>query len=175
MTYIIAQILGLIVTLLNIIMYQVKRKWHILGIATISSFVTTANFFFLGGAISAAVISFVGGVQSALATHHAYNAKTATNTEKVIFLLAYLACGIWQFNTYIDLLPAFGSLFFMMAAFQKDAQKIRIYQLFNAILWLTYSLIVGSTAAFAQMFSLVSIIIGLYRFRQKKSDTEVNA
>jgi hypothetical protein len=175
MTYIIAQILGLIVTLLNIVMYQVKRKWHILAIAALGNFVNAANFFFLGGALSAAIISIVGGVQSVLAAHHAYNAKTASNTEKVIFLCAYLACGIWQYNTYIDLLPALGSLFFMIAAFQKEAQKIRIYQLFNSLLWLSYSLILASTAAFAQMFSLVSIIIGLYRFRHKKTDAEVTA
>lgn len=175
MTYIIAQILGFVVTVLNIAGYQFKKKWHILANSALANFVCAANYFLLGGALSATAICIVGGAQSVLSAHHAYKCTLAKIPEKIIFLCAYLACGIWQYNSYIDLLPALGSLFFMVAAFQKDAQKLRIYLLFNAMLWLAYSLIIGSTAVFAYILALVSNVIGLYRFRKKKTSAEVNA
>lgn len=164
---IIAQILGIIVTLLCIFLTQLKRKWQILLVSFIANFLNIVMFFLLNGITSAVMVSVTATLQCAINGYLSYKNKESSVLQKIIFMFLYIISGALQFNVFLDILPIIASLLFMLAVFQKTEQKMRLFYAGNAVLWIVYDAIIGTTAVFAQIFSLISICIALFRYRKR--------
>ena len=162
----IADIFGILVFVLCLIGCQMKKKQHMMLISAAANFISGMSFLFLSQRISSAVmLNFTGTTQCLLSSFHAHRDEEITKKEKIVFLLLYCICGMTVFKEPLDLLPIAGSFIFMISAFQKSEQRIRCYMLANVIIWIIYDIIVGSTAVFSQIFSLISLLIALYRFK----------
>ncbi len=168
MQYIIAQVLGVVVAVICIVSAQMKHKWQMMLFSASANLLNGLSFFFLGGAWTAAVLCWVAVVQTLLFAYKAYVDKPITVFEKLVFLGAFLAIGIINYNTFKDALPCLGGVLFVLGTFCKKEQKIRTVNVFSNSVWIVYDIIVGSTAIIAQVLSLVSNLVALYRYRSKE-------
>ena len=140
-----------------------------LTVSFIANFLNIPMFLILNGLTSAVSISVVACAQCAVNAVLDYRGKQASTMQKIVFTVLYFVSGMMQYKTPLDLLPVTGSMLFMCGGFQKNAQRMRVFGLLNAVVWLVYDCIIGSTAVFAQLFSLASVLIALYRYRNQSA------
>lgn len=167
---VIAQILGYIITFICIFNSQLKKKWQMLVSSLIANFLNIPMFFILNGVTSAVAISVVACAQCGINAVLDYHGKQPSLRQKIIFTILYFVGGMLQYKTALDLFPVAGSMLFMCGGFQKNAQRMRVFGMLNALVWIIYDCIIGTTAVFAQLFSLISVIIALYRYREKHNN-----
>ena len=168
--YILAQVLGIQASIIAIISFNLRKKWQILLLGMFANFLSTIVFLLLKGFGSAVVINIIAVVHCGINTYLSYNGKEASMMQKVVFMLLFLVGGILSYNVPLDILPISASFAFAMSVFQNKEQRLRMFSLVNVALWIVYDAIVGTTAIFGQIFSLVSILIALYRFRRKNDE-----
>ena len=175
MSYYIAQIFGILVTLGVILTLQLKKKKQMLVVSVIVNALSAANILLLDGFNSGVVVCCVAVVQLFFSIWHEVKNTEVTTAEKVVFLILYAAGGLMGYKIPLDLLSTVAAVFYMLAVFQKKEQNIRLMLLVNLSLWTVYHSILGSTAVFAQIAGIISSLIALYRYRKtnKKQGEEV--
>lgn len=171
MEKIFAQVLGVLVAVICIVSAQFKHKWQMLLGSMLANLLNGLSFFFLGGALSAAILCWIAVFQTILFSYKAYHDKPITVFEKIIFLVAFAAVGIFNTKTFIDVLPAIGGILFVLGTFCKKEQHMRMVNVASNCVWISYEIIVVSTAIIAQVLSLSSNLIALYRYRKKPQKT----
>ncbi|MBR4859593.1 MAG: YgjV family protein [Clostridia bacterium] len=168
MKYYAAQFLGILVTLAVILTLQMKKKKQMLFVSVLSNVFSAANILLLDGFNSGVVVCLVAVCQLFVSLWHEYKGTQSGTAEKVIFLILYAAGGLLGYKIPLDLLSTLAAVFYMLAVFQKKEQNIRLMLLANLSLWTIYHSVLGSTAVFAQIAGIISSLIALYRFRNKK-------
>ena len=163
-----AQIIGVLASVIAIISYQFKRKWQIMGLCSAANFLSGVNFLLLGNAGVMMANSFVASVQCVINSVRAkLGMKDAGVIEKIVVFLIFLAIGILQYKTPLDLMPLAAAMLFVLSTFQKSEQGIRIVIFFNTAILLVYSVIVGSSVVIGHIFSIVSIVSSYIREKGK--------
>ena len=172
--YWIAQTFGILATLCCFIMPLFKKKWQMLLINAGGNLFFILNLLLLGAAdgnlfanATALIVNAVSLVQVFLSYWHVKKEKPVTIAENIIFLVLYVGLGFVGFNRALDLLPIVGSVFNMLAAFQRDEQKTRWLVLCNASIFCAYYIIIFSTSLFAELLAVVTTVIGLIKYRKK--------
>lgn len=84
-------------------------------------------------------------------------------------LLPYIVSGTLGSFGWLDLLPIIAALLLMYSVIQKEEQKMRIFSLSNATVFLIYHAILKNTQFFAQLINIISIISALIRYRKNPS------
>ena len=163
-----AQIIGIVVTVMCIVSYQLKRKWQMLFVSFVANFLNVIMFFILNGITSAVMVSLIATAQCGVNAFLAYKEREPSLAQKIIFMILYVVSGTLQYKVLLDILPILASLLFMISVFQKTERKLRVFCAANAVIWIIYDCIVGTTAVFAQIFSLISILLALFRYRKAK-------
>ena len=166
MSYYIAQICGILVTLGVILTMQLKKKKQMFIVSVLVNALSAANILLLDGFSSGVVVMFVAILQLTLSLLHEKKGTESGTVEKIIFLVLYVAGGIIGYTSPLDILSTVAAVFYMLAVFQKKEQNVRLMLLVNLSLWTVYHSILGSTAVFAQIAGIVSSLIALYRFRK---------
>ncbi len=167
MSYYIAQILGILVTLGVILNLQLKKKKHMLILSVFINVMSAVNILLLDGFNSGVTVCLVAVVQLFVSLWHEYKKTDVSLAEKLIFLVLYVMGGVLGYNNPLDILSIVAAVFYMLAVFQKKEQNIRLMLLVNLGTWTVYHSIIGSTAVFAQVAGLISSLIALYRYRNK--------
>ena len=175
MIYYIAQAFGIFATLCCFAMPLFKKKWQMLLITIGGNLFFILNLLFLGlhetGNLftnaTAMLVNLVSLAQVLISYRHVKKDTPVTNMENVIFLLLYVGMGFMGFNRALDLLPIVGSVFNMLAVFQKDEQKTRYLVLCNASIFCTYYIILGSTSLLAELMAVITTVIALIKYRKK--------
>ncbi len=162
-----AQILGILVAVICIVGAQMKHKWQMLLFSTAANLINGLSFFFLGGAWTAAVLCWAAVFQTLLFAYKAYKDKPITIAEKIIFLIIFTAVGVINIKSPLDVLPALGGVLFVLGTFCKKEQHMRLVSVVSSSVWIAYDIAIMTTAIFAQILSLMSNIIALYRYRDK--------
>ena len=116
---------------------------------------------------TAMIVNLVSLVQILLSYRHVQKDTPVTKTENIIFLLLYVGMGFIGFQRVLDFLPIIASVFNMLAVFQKDEQKTRYLVLFNAAIFCTYYIIIGSTSLLAELMAVITTVIALIKYRKK--------
>lgn len=166
--YIFAQVLGIIASAVAIIAFQMRKKWHILLLSMFANFLSIIVFLLLNGFSSAVTVNIIAVVQCAINGYLSYKGREASVIQKAIFMSLFFISGILGYKVSLDIMPIAASLVFAWSAFQKKEQHIRMFLLVNVLLWIVYDAIVGTTAVLGQIFSLISILIAIYRYRNKE-------
>lgn len=167
-----AQILGIVASIIAIISFQMRKKWQMLIVGMIANLLSMIVFLMLNGLTSAVTVNLIAVLQCGINAYLSYNGKVASLIQKIVFTVLFLVSGFLEYAVLLDLLPILASILFMTSTFQKNEQNIRIWSALNVSVWVIYDVIVGTTAVFGQIFSLVSILIALYRYREKPSNEE---
>ena len=172
--YVIAQAFGLFATLCCFAMPLFKRKWQMLMINIGGNLFFILNLLLLGANegnlfanSTAMIVNLVSLVQVLLSYWHVQKETPVTKAENIIFLILYVGMGFIGFQRALDFLPIIASVFNMLAVFQKDEQKTRYLVLFNASIFCTYYIIIGSTSLLAELMAVITTVIALIRYRKK--------
>lgn len=168
MTYYIGQALGLVVTAGAILTMQIKNKKPMLIVSAIVNVLSALNILLLDKFSSGVIICLVAVFQIIFSLWHEKKGTDIPLAEKIIFLVLYIAGGIFGFEKPIDVLSIIAAVLYMLAMIQKKEQNIRLFLLGNMATWTVYHTILGSTAVFAQLAGIVSSLIALYRYRKSK-------
>lgn len=168
MTYYIGQFLGIVVTLGAILTMQIKNKKPMLIVSAVVNVLSAMNILLLDKFSSGVIICLVAVFQIVFSLWHEKKGTEIPLIEKIIFLVLYVAGGIFGFEKGIDILSIIAAVLYMLAMIQKKEQHIRLFLLGNMATWTVYHTILGSTAVFAQIAGIVSSLIALYRYRKSK-------
>ena len=174
MIYYIAQAFGIFATLCCFAMPLFKKKWQMLLVNVGGNLFFILNLLLLGANegdlflnSTAMIVNLVSLVQILLSYRHVQKDTPVTKTENIIFLLLYVGMGFIGFQRVLDFLPIIASVFNMLAVFQKDEQKTRYLVLFNAAIFCTYYIIIGSTSLLAELMAVITTVIALIKYRKK--------
>ena len=172
--YIIAQAFGIFATLCCFAMPLFKKKWQMLLVNVGGNLFFILNLLLLGANegnlflnSTAMIVNLVSLAQVLLSYRHVQKDTPVTKAENIIFLLLYVGMGFIGFQRALDFLPIIASVFNMLAVFQKDEQKTRYLVLFNASIFCTYYIIIGSTSLLAELMAVVTTVIALIKYRKK--------
>lgn len=151
---IVEKIFVIVATIFALVAVTMKKSWQIFALCSIANLLTGISFLVLGNAESGMSIAIIAGVQAAIASLYAIKNKDFSIREKIIFLVAYLICGVSNIKNIYDILPFIAAMLCMVTLLQKNEQKIRIFNITNSIVWIIYDFIVGSTAFYTQLLFL---------------------
>ena len=168
MVYYIAQFAGILVTVGAIVSMQLKQKKHIMPLHIMMNVCGALNILLLDKFGTGVVINLVAVIQVLLSMWHDRKNTEPSKKEIAAFFVAYMACGLISFHSWLDILPIIAVIFYLFAVFQKDEQRLRCFMLGNGVSWLIYHGVLGSTVVFAQIASIASALVGLYRYRKQK-------
>lgn len=164
---ILIDVLGYLVTGISILCVQFKKKWQIVTGSFFANFIAVISLVLQKGITSAVMVNSVGALQSIVNAVLAYKGKNASKKLMAVFFVLFFTAGIIGYDEFIDVFPIIGSLLFMTGQFQPTEQRMRIVGIVSNLFWISYYTIIGSTIIYSQLFSLVSVVIALYRYRKK--------
>ena len=170
--YIAGQIVGVFVTIMVIVIQQLKSRKQILWASVFVNMLGALNVLLLDGFGSGVTVNFVAIAQILVALWHERRNTAEGLIEKIIFLILYVGVGVISYTSPLDILAILAAVFYMVAMLQKKEQNIRLCLLANMTSWTIYHGILRSTGIFAQLAGIVSAVIALYRYRQKGKKAE---
>lgn len=173
---IIAQIIGIVAMVFNIMSYQCKKQKAVIALQLFGGALFSLNYLLLGAA--------VGGILNILATTRAvvFLFKEKLKADKlpwfIGFVASYVAVYVLNFtmfgkeltalNLIIEILPVIGMIALNVGFRMKDAAAVRKCGLVSSPAWLIYNVIVGSWGAIiCEVLTLISIFLGMFRHDKK--------
>lgn len=169
---IVAQILGVLAVVAMLLSYQQKKRRGILLLGGVSRVLCVLQYLLLG-AYSGAVLDVIGTVSTAVAERKGTSiVKRFLPCIIVVINIAMLTAGITlavQNRSAIDVFAILGVLFEVNALWLTREQHIRWVSLIGSPCWLIYNLLSGAYGVtIGNVFVIVSIIVGLIRYREQK-------
>lgn len=169
---IIPQIVGLLAVVTFLLSYQQKKRRGIIIFNTVSRALYILQYILLG-AYSGALLDVLGALSSIVAT------KKETPFIKKHFKAVLIGinavivvAGLLIYKTPLDLLPILGVVLHTGAFWIDDEKIIRRVSLAGSPFWFIYNLLSRAYfSALGDILTMVSIIIAMIRYRNKKSDT----
>lgn len=169
---IIAQGIGIIAMLFNILSYQGKQQRTVILLQLLGASLFSVNYLMLGAT--------VGGILNIIAVIRAviFIFKDKFKADCIFWLIAFTASYIavyilsfavlgtkpTLFNLIIELLPVIGMLAINIGFRMKNSADIRRCGLISSPAWLIYNIIAGSWGAIiCELFTLLSILVGILR------------
>jgi hypothetical protein len=166
-SFIVAQVFGLLASLVLIASVQFKKKEHILILIIASSILFVVNFILLE-AYSGAACCVVGALIALIVFIIEKLGHKANLPLIVVFTLSMLIVTALAFEKPWDILPVIGEVFWLVSLLQSDENRLRWLMIGNCVAWLIYG--IATTAymsVLADVFTIASIIIALVRYRGK--------
>lgn len=174
---IIAQCIGIVAMMFNILSYQGKNQKTVIALQLCGGALFSVNYLLLGAA--------VGGILNILATLRAivFLFKKQLKADKLPWLIGFLASYIavyvlnftifgkevTLYNLVIEVLPVIGMVALNIGFRLKNAADVRKCGLVSSPAWLIYNITVGSWGAIiCEILTLGSIVIGMFRHDKKK-------
>lgn len=173
----IAQIIGIVAMVFIIFSYQGKKQSSVITMQLVGSLFFGVNYLLLGAYVGA-LLNVMGVVRAVV-----FLFKEKLRADKwpwlVGFSLCYIATYVLNFtvlgkaptvfNLLIELLPVVGMVALNIGYMLKDAADVRKCGLVSSPAWLIYNIVIGSWGAIlCEVFSLISIVVGIWRLDRKK-------
>ena len=162
-----AQLLGVLIAVLCILATQMKKKWQMMLLSAIANLLAGVNYLVFVGFSNAFMVSMVAVVQTTFDLFKSLKGKETPKAEKIIYLVLYLIFSILGVKKLADWLIVLASLTFCLSVFCKKEQGVRAFMVGNAATNVVYTILVNSTTLYSQIFSLISGVIALIRYRKK--------
>ena len=181
---IVAQIIGVFAMIFNIWSYQQKQQKYIIALQLLGSTLFTVHFFLLG--------AYMGGLLNAVGIVRAlvFLFKDKLKSEHllwlVVFILIYVLSYVLTFtmlgkkfnaaNAIVEILPVIGMTATTFAFRCKTAKSTRILGLISSPSWLVYNIVNFAIGAICcEVFSLISIAVGLIRLDRNNNDKHIES
>lgn len=173
---IIAQIIGIIAMMFNIISYQGKQQRTVIVLQLLGATFFSANFLLLGATVGG-ILNIIAAVRAVI-----FVFKDKFKADSIYWFIAFIASYIsvyilnftvfgkepTAFNLIIELLPVIGMLALNIGFRLKNSAGIRKCGLISSPAWLIYNIVAGSWGAIiCESFTLISIFVGMFRHDKK--------
>ena len=174
---IIGQVFGILTTLCAIITTQMPKRWQMMLGTMVVNILSTLNVLFVGAGLTVCMANIVASFHAPI---NAYRAKKGLDTplaEKLTFsILYFVAWGVGFYLSFkagsaswLDIMPLIATAFFVAKMLLPRERDIRFCLLGNAVVYTVYHTIYKNIGVLANIFTIVSVIIALYRYREKKT------
>ena len=172
--FIIAQVLGIVATLILCISYNVKSKKAFLLISLLGDVVYGLGFIFIGS-LSAGLITLTSCIQTLSTLYYEKKQKKTPIYIAFAFIIVFIFEGIYTLSSYWDIIPMLTYIWFTMVLRMDNVKSIKIMYIFPNILLTIYDIIIMAYAsAFQDGFEAIysiAIIVFEWRTRIKKLKT----
>lgn len=168
--FIVAQIIGILLIILNVISMQLKNKKNIVFVLLIINLLAAINLMMLGS-YTGSIICFFAVIQIIINNIFERKDKEIPKVILGIYIIISIICGVITYKTIFDVLPIISSILFTITIIQKKEKNIRRIHLINMSLWVVYDFISAAyTNVISDSITLVSDLVGIYRFDIRKND-----
>lgn len=176
LTEIIAQTIGIVAMLFNILSYQGKKQGTVIALQLMGGILFAVNFLMLGATVGG-ILNIIAAVRAVL---FLYKEKLKTDRLPwfILFVSSYIAVYILNFTVFgveltafnfaVESLPVIGMTALNIGFRLKNASDIRKCGLVSSPAWLIYNVAAESWGAIiCEIFTLISIFIGMFRHDKK--------
>lgn len=174
---IVGQVFGVLAIITGVISMQLSKRWQILVALAFLNLFLVFNQLFLGMSFSATIGCGLAAIHCPINAYKVKKGKPAGRVENVIWSVLYFAS--WGVGLYIsarmgiaswmDVLPFFGVLTFVISVYVPKERDVRIFTLLNALVYLVYNALNMNIAAVSQVLTILSVIVALVRYREGKT------
>lgn len=178
-TEIIAQVISIVAMAFNILSYQRKTQRGIITFQLFGSSLFAISFLMLGS-VMGMLMNIVGMTRAAV-----YRERERLHSDHILWLVFFAVLSLTTYilsftvfgtepsvrNLIVELLPAIAMIVSTTSFRMKSGRAIRRLGLINSPAWLIYNIFAFSIGAIlCETISLVSIIVGIFRFDIKGKD-----
>lgn len=173
---IIAQIIGVIAMMFNILSYQGKQQRTVITLQLFGATLFSVNYLLLGATVGG-ILNILGVIRAVV-----FIFKDQFKADRISWLIAFIASYIsvyilnftvfgkepTAFNLIIEILPVIGMTALNVGFRLKNSANIRKCGLISSPAWLIYNIVAGSWGAIiCELFTLISIFVGMLRHDKK--------
>ena len=156
--FIIAQVLGIVATLIMCVSYSAKNKKSFLFIGLLGDIVYGITFFFVGS-LSAGLIALVSCVQVLFIHHYDKKDKKTPRIIALAFILSFILLGLFTMQSYWDIIPILTYIWFTIVLDKKDVNSIKyLYILPNLVLTIYDFVVMAYASALEDGFEAIYLI-----------------
>ena len=177
MKEIFGQICGIIILIGCVVSAQMPKRWQILlGLAIVNLF-SSINQLMVGAGLTSCFLCAVATVHCSVNAYKAKKAIPEHLPEKLIFIGLYLIA--WSIGfalsfkngtpIYLDLMTLAATVFFIGQVLIPSEREIRLCTLGNSVIYFIYDTLNLNIAAIAKLFTVISVIVALIRYRKTKN------
>lgn len=168
MSFLIAQIIGLVGTGLSLTVVQLKKISHIMIGEIAANAIVAITYLILGGYSGAAICS-ITITQAGISYILAKKDKSFKWQYTIIFVLLYAISSVYSYQSPIDILPFIGAVLSVCAIMQKKPARYRIFMMLNSMVWIAYDIdAMAYTTLLTHGLLLVSIMMAMIRMDRNK-------
>ena len=132
------QVLGYIASAILLTGFAIKHDKKMKAILTLSSLLFAAHYYLIG-AFAGMAISAVNAARNSSSIFF-YQSRLILG----IFLCAYIVSGVLTIETGIDILPFIAAISVCIGMFLLQGLRFRLVLIFTSLLWIIYTVFVGS-------------------------------
>ena len=183
--YIVAQVIGIIAMIFNVLSYQGRTQRQIMIVRLISAVLFVAHFWLLGG-MTGATLNIIATLMCLV-----FAFKPKKFADSIFWIPFFIICTIiayvltftvfgtepTAFNLIINLFPVAGMTICIFAFRMDKASKVRLLSLFSSPCWLVYNIInVAIGAILTESFAICSNIFAIFTqdVKRVKKDFDKN-
>lgn len=151
-----------------VISYQIRDNGKLFFVQSIGNALFALQFILLSG-ISGAAALLITMVRNLLYMKADSAEWASKKFWPWLFAVIYLAVGIWQWDSWKDILPLTACLLCCFVYWNRNARHIRTANLFVASpCWITYDILVGTWGGIInEILTMGSILISIKRYGWK--------
>ena len=169
--FIISQIFSIIATLLLLLSFQQKTHKRIVLMQAVAGLLFGIQYMMLG-AYEGMICNYIGAVRSVVYSFRGKSKIVDNIFCPIVFAVIFAISGIVTYQNLFSLLPIIAMFIASFVLWSPKTQQLRALTMPTSAMWLVYNAVSHSyVAVLTEVLNLISIIIGLIRFRNKK-DTE---
>lgn len=162
---ILAQVIGLIASIIMIGAIQVKSKKNLYLILNIIAKTLYGINFIILGAYSGTITQAIGLVITIVAYVYTKKSSVVPKFLTIIFIIVTLIGGIFTYNNIYSLMAIGCGITYALIVASKNMKNIRKLNLIQAFLWIIYNFVVKAyTSSISSAFVFVSTLIAIFRY-----------
>ena len=159
--------IGGIAIIVQFLIFQMRKKQQIILVSILSA-IGWILYFSLQGDFISCTSSIIGIISRIIILLEAKHKFARSNFWKFFFVAFVVAFSALTFEKIVDIFPMLGSLLSLLAFFMKKEKDIRLVSLFSYVFFLSNSISkLYIIAMLADITALISIVISLFRYRNK--------
>lgn len=172
MSFILAQICGVIALILTVISVQFKTKEKIVMCFTWANIVVAVQYFLLG-AITGAIISILNAIRCIVFYLYKKKDMKPSMIVLIIFEIIAVISGIISWQDMWSLIPIIVTVIYTYGLWQDDIKIVRITTGMVGFGWAIYDVVVKAyMSALQKIAQLISAVISIYSNRDKTTPKE---
>lgn len=165
--FIISQCIGFAAAAILLLSYQQRTHKRIVAMQACSGLLFAVQYFMIG-AYEGMAGNIIGMIRSSVFLFRGKSKFVDSLACPILFALLAAISGIITYTSPASLLPMAAMMISSFVMWNPKTQQLRALTVPTSLMWLVYNLISSSySGTVTEIFNLLSIAIGLIRFRKK--------